>query len=84
MAQNMLPQVSLVCALLLANSPGGVSRTANLPAAYAPSTTGTQAKQGEQFKLSSGESASIEDTELSLTLTRVLRSLVRQREGRIG
>jgi hypothetical protein len=70
----MLPQVSLACALLLAAFPGGVSGTASLPAAYTPATTGTQAKLGEQFKLFSGESASIEDTALSLTLTRVLRS----------
>jgi hypothetical protein len=70
----MLLQVSLVCALLLAAHPGGVSRAASLPASYTPSTTGNQAKLGEQFKLFSGESASIEDTELSLKLTRVLRS----------
>lgn len=70
----MLPHVSLVCVLLLAAFPGGVSRTASLPADYTPATTGTQAKLGERFKLFSGESASIEDTELSLKLTRVLRS----------
>ena len=70
----MLPQVSLACALLLAAFPGGVTRTASLRAAYTPATAGTQAKLGERFKLFSGESASIEDTELSLTLTRVLRS----------
>jgi hypothetical protein len=69
----MLPQVSLVIALLLAAFPG-VLPTAGRSAAQTLSTSSKQAKLGEQFKLFSGESASIEDTELSLKLTRVLRS----------
>ncbi len=64
--------VALVCALLLAAFLGGASR--GLPAAYTPATAGTQAELGERFKLFPGESASVKDTELSLKLTRVLRS----------
>ena len=66
--------VSLVCALLLAAFLGSASRIAGLPAADTPATADKQAELGEQFKLLPGESASIKDTELSLKLTRVLRS----------
>jgi|GEM_PF-5559726 len=66
--------VCLVCALLLATYLGGAPRTAGLPADYKSATGGKQAELGEQFKLLPGESSSIKDTELSLKLTRVLRS----------
>ena len=77
----MLPQVTLVCALLLGWFPGLVSGNAGVLTVNTTSITGVPARLGEQFKLFPGESASIEDTDLSLKLSSVLRSWYAKGKG---
>ena len=70
----MLPRIILASALLLVASSGLVAGNARRMTAIRSSTAVASARLGEQFKLFPGESASIEDTDLSLKLRSVLRS----------
>ena len=77
----MLLRIVLACALLLTAFSGLVARNGFRTAVNTTSTTGAPARLNEQFKLFPGESASIEDTDLSLKLSSVLRSWYAKGKG---